>query len=104
MTLSRIFSISFLMLWMIIYFIFRVFLRNVKNTIIYSSIEAPFVIAVITDSNALHWKMNGINMKSKESIRKKIILNDQYMYLSNEKSLALGASIILIEKNNTIAV
>ncbi len=48
--------------------------------------------------------MNGINMKSKENIRKKIILNDQYMYLSNEKSLVLGASIILIEKNDTIAV
>ncbi len=48
--------------------------------------------------------MNGINMKSKESIRKKIILNDQYMYLSNEKSLTLGASIILIEKNDTIAI
>lgn len=45
--------------------------------------------------------MNGINMKSKENIRKKIILNDQYMYLSNEKSLVLGASIILIEKNDS---
>lgn len=53
MTLSRIFSIAFLMLWVIIYFILCVFLRNVKNTIIYSSIETPFVIAVISDSNAL---------------------------------------------------
>lgn len=53
MTLSRIFSISFLILWMIIYFILCVFLRNMKNTIIYSNIETPFVIAVITDSNAL---------------------------------------------------